>query len=162
MMSLIKSITKKEKVIPWSSTNDLTLSEKCNKFIYTDKTNKTLFACPVKSVIWADATDDRSQSLPIESQKHMYTLPDLFTEDNNKIQKLNSLCQKRKHAWTQGIDEGIGETDKWIILRCTTKYIYGSDSENNLQFNDRNFENELLKNIMEKINTRTTTPSSTE
>jgi hypothetical protein len=158
MMSLIKSITKKEKVIPWSSTNDLTLSEKCNKFIYTDKTNKTLFACPVKSVIWADATDDRSQSLPIESQKHMYTLPDLFTENNNKIQKLNSLCQKHKHAWTQGMDEGIGETDKWIILRCTTKYIYGSDSENNLQFNDRNFENELLKNIMEKINTRTTTP----
>jgi hypothetical protein len=90
MMSLINTITKKEKVIPWSSTNDLTLSEKCNKFIYTNKRNQTLFACPVESVIWADATDE-SQSLPIESQKHMYTLPDFFTKDSDKITKLNTV-----------------------------------------------------------------------
>ena len=164
MMRIITKLTGTKKVIPWPSTNDLTAD--CNKFILKNQENKTLLAYEVNSVIYADSRDEHTASLSVDEQKHMYTLPDFFTTEEPKYDILRQSCvtqpTKAQESWTQNVDKNFDEKgnnaiDKWISLRCTTKYITCEKASSILDISEVNLRNNLLRKILEKIRTNINT-----
>ena len=164
MMKIITALTGPKRVIPWPSTNDLTAD--CNKFILKNQENKTLLAYEVNSVIYADSRDEHTASLSVDEQKHMYTLPDFFTTEEPKYDILRQSCvtqpTKAQESWTQNVDKNFDEKgnnaiDKWISLRCTTKYITCEKASSILDISEVNLRNNLLRKILEKIRTNINT-----
>ena len=177
VMELLQEITSeqtklKEKQIPWPSTKPHNPASDCHKFIFNEGGNQTLFSSAVYPVISDIATDESNERLETSEQEHMYTLPDFFKENDDKMQKeiLSELCenfgkQGRDQSWTydiakfQDISTHAQEVDAFIFLRCTTKKLI---SENNhiLEFQENLFQNKLLKNVLNQIHKITVSSSS--
>jgi hypothetical protein len=164
----------KEKQIPWPSTKPTTnnLASDCHKFIFREGANQTLFSYAVNPVISHTATDECDESLTISEQMNMYTLPDFFIKDQNKSKKeiLSELCknfanQAQNKSWTVNIEDfeqittRTEEIDAFISLRCTKKKLIFENSQI-LEFQERLFENKLLKIILIQIHKMTVSPSS--
>jgi hypothetical protein len=97
----------------------------------------------------------------------MYTLPDYFSLEADKIADVSTKCQtedivnrKDQVPWSIDIDKWPQHADHiidWISLRRTTKTItYGNKT---LHVSDDNIDHSLLKPLLQKIRGDLLTPS---
>jgi hypothetical protein len=146
----------------WPSTNELT--EDSKSWIY-QKDRKVMLSLPVESVIEREL--NCGDVLTPEDQQNMYTLPDYFSLEADKIEGVHTKCQsedivnrKDQVPWNIDIEKWPQHADHfidWISLRCTTKTItYGNKT---LHVSDDNIDHSLLKPLLQKIRGALLTPS---
>ena len=137
------------------STKELTDNSK--SWIYQEN-RKVMLCKDVSPVI--DHT--LAQKLTIDDQQNMYTLPDYFSTEEDKIKDIESKCQLEiANSWTTDISkwpkQHHNNIDNWILLRCTTKAIAWQNKI--LVQSDDNIDHELLKPLLRKIRNSIMTPS---
>jgi hypothetical protein len=113
----------------------------------------------VSSVILKDLKCDCV--LTLQDQQNIYTLPDYFSENQDKIADVQTKCQLEtivnQHPWTIDIQQWPNDVDKWISLRCTTKTI--TFNHEILPESDDNIDHSLLKPLLRKNRSALLTPS---
>jgi hypothetical protein len=141
----------------WPSTKELTDGSK--SWIY--KENRKVMLCKDVSPV-IDHT--LAQKFTTEDQENMYTLPDYFSTEQDKVKDIESKCQPPEianpHPWTTDISNWPQDStivDKWISLRCTTKTIAYQNKI--LVQNDDNIDHDVLKPMLRKIRNSIKTPS---
>jgi hypothetical protein len=137
--------------VAWPSTNDMT--EQSKSWIY-QKDKNVMISKWVSSVIPKDL--EARTDLTLADQQNMYTLPDLFSQEEDKQRNVIAFCRSdgrsKEQTWTENIEDWKKDKeniDMWMSLRCTTRTIASNTGV--LQEVDRNIDHEFLKPLLRHI-----------
>jgi hypothetical protein len=166
MMQMIQQcINDSKSCLGWPSTNELT---EHSKSWICKKDRKVMISKWVSSVILKDL--EYISNLTLEDQQNMYTLPDLFSRQLNKLALVVQKCEKsssskkqqsKQDQWTEDIiEQPLDSILSWIKLRGTTQRITANHCI--LMDVDSNIEHNLLKHLLRHIRSKMLTASSTD
>lgn len=150
MMKVIRDCTGVHSNMPSTFPSTNALARDCHSWIWLREEKVTMTKS--LSPLLFEALTCGKHTLKLQDQKHMYTLPDFFSLQEDKQAALQHLSVEDDTllSWSEDVTKWTSQAaDNWVSLRKTTKFLACDGKV--LQDKDANISHTLLQPLLRTI-----------